>query len=442
MERTATERARGLAALAALACALAACCALSTPAQASAKTLPINVATPATGNIFVGVEGDEVGYLEGIVDDINDIRKEACEEGLPDPRNNSRKLTEDDYVPLKWSTDLQSIAKIRAAESSIYSSHTRPNGTSWRTVTSNDVYTCAENLAAGTASIYWFYSTEKELWAEKADTINAGHYMNMINPSYNYVGMAGFCRDGTWWNYEALEFSASSTPLDQTMKADVKNCTQVVEVKAGSTSSPKIKKLPSTLLEGKSAKAKVTATYTPPDKNGTCTVTLLQDVVWKSSNPKVATVGQDGKVVAVKEGTTTITAINGSQKTKQVLKVKSVDTVDKEALSKLRRTRKSKMRTKYGVKISGVKKSESGHKITYELVTKNKRFKVSNDVIARVWRYDKPKAYLGKVKQSSILPVKSLKKGKTHILKVRARCGSQSKIIKFKVKVVHNIKVK
>ena len=60
---------------------------------------------------------------------INEIRKEACKQGVQDPRDPNRKLTMSDYVPVKWSSDLEYIARVRAAEASVYMDHQRPNGT-------------------------------------------------------------------------------------------------------------------------------------------------------------------------------------------------------------------------------------------------------------------------------------------------------------------------
>ncbi len=39
-------------------------------------------------------------------------------------------LTMADYVPIRWSSDLEYIARIRAAEASVTMAHTRTNGAS------------------------------------------------------------------------------------------------------------------------------------------------------------------------------------------------------------------------------------------------------------------------------------------------------------------------
>lgn len=92
----------------------------------------------ASGTIVLGVKGSYIADIQAALDRINEIRKEACNEGVQDPRNPSRRLTSSDYVPIKWSSDLEYIARIRAAEASVYIEHTRPNGSSCWTVKSPD----------------------------------------------------------------------------------------------------------------------------------------------------------------------------------------------------------------------------------------------------------------------------------------------------------------
>ena len=66
-----------------------------------------------------GVEGEYITEAEAVLQRINAIRQEACQEGVPNPQNPSEALTMDDYKPLQWSSDLEYMARIRAAEASI-----------------------------------------------------------------------------------------------------------------------------------------------------------------------------------------------------------------------------------------------------------------------------------------------------------------------------------
>ena len=123
---------------------------------------------------------------------INEIRREACEEGVDSPVD-GRPLTPADYVPLQWSEALEEIALQRAAESMILQDHTRPDGTECFTVAPEGVSFTTETLAWG------FEDAEEALkgwYSEKASYLNAdggpaGHYMALINPENRLVGIAG-----------------------------------------------------------------------------------------------------------------------------------------------------------------------------------------------------------------------------------------------------------
>ena len=96
----------------------------------AAKILPTNITTAEEENALVGVEGSYATDVKEAIKLVNKYRLEACEKGYPDPRDPERKLKKSDYVPIKWSAELEYIARIRAAEANIYESHTRPNGKS------------------------------------------------------------------------------------------------------------------------------------------------------------------------------------------------------------------------------------------------------------------------------------------------------------------------
>ena len=85
--------------------------------------------------VNVGLHGSYINDVQNAINRVNAIRKEACNEGVPDPRNSSRNLTPSDYVPIQWSHDLEQVARLRAAEAALNVSHTRPNGKSCFSVT-------------------------------------------------------------------------------------------------------------------------------------------------------------------------------------------------------------------------------------------------------------------------------------------------------------------
>ena len=70
------------------------------------EILDTDVSEASKGCTLYGAYGTFYSQAQKALDQINQYRKEACEEGdVPDPRNPTRMLTPSDYVPLKWSTD-------------------------------------------------------------------------------------------------------------------------------------------------------------------------------------------------------------------------------------------------------------------------------------------------------------------------------------------------
>jgi uncharacterized protein YkwD len=142
--------------------------------------------------VLIRVEGQlEETDRDAILDRINAIRKEACEEGVGNPVN-GEPLTEADYVPLQWSYALEKIAVLRAAESTILQDHVRPDGRECFTAAPKGVSYTMETLAWGFESaadaVEGWYS-EKSSYVE-ADGGPAGHYMALINPENRSAGIA------------------------------------------------------------------------------------------------------------------------------------------------------------------------------------------------------------------------------------------------------------
>ena len=81
--------------------------------SAEAATIPADVTKPSANCVFIAMKGKYVSEASAAVKRINQIRYEACKQGV---KIDGRKLTLDDYVPIKWSAGLEKIARIRAAE--------------------------------------------------------------------------------------------------------------------------------------------------------------------------------------------------------------------------------------------------------------------------------------------------------------------------------------
>lgn len=204
----------------------------------SGSDLPIVDITPADGNVVMGFSGTY--YTESadkILKRLNEIRLEACKEGVVNP-NTGQPLTLDDYKPLKWSSDLEAIARLRAAEATVSQSHTRPNGERCFTVTtSNNEKSWAENLAWNysglMAGIEQWYG-EKDDWVNKTGK-TTGHYTSIISPGYNYVAVGAFRLTSGGWYSVAQEFSYKSS-LDEQKNSEQGKCTQYMEVQGSNVS--------------------------------------------------------------------------------------------------------------------------------------------------------------------------------------------------------------
>lgn len=277
----------------------------------SDSLLPTDVTTARDGCVLVGVKGSYITDVQAVLARVNAIRKEACEEGVPDPRNAKRKLTPSDYVPIRWSSDLEYIARIRAAEASLVIAHTRPNGTSCFTLKSpNDIQSYGEVLA-------WNYTQKflpgiEQWYEEKADWVNqnssavTGHYTQMIDPDNIYAGYATFINpDAKYPTTTSGEYS-SYADMDETWGPDISNCTQTIEAELANLTAGM-----SDLADLKEENSVQADFYVQLSDSG-CKLSFLDKAEWKSSNPSVASVDGNGQVKGLKKGTADITASKGS----------------------------------------------------------------------------------------------------------------------------------
>ena len=284
----------------------------------SNSTLPTDVTTAKTGRMFLGIKGSYITDMQNALNRINAIRKEACDEGIKDPRNESRNLTSSDYVPIKWSSDLEYIARIRAAEASVYRQHIRLNGyDAFAIYSPNGVRSWGEVLAWNTSRTFlqgieqWY--REKKDWVGNTGKVT-GHYTQMIDPDNIYVGLATFINPnagystttaGEFTSQGSLDYSqgTSGTVLDESAGPAIDNCIQTVEVKTNkiTASMPELNSL--------AAPNSVQAEFDLTVYN--CKMETLGATKWTSSDVKTAAVDNTGKVTGVHEGSADITAACG-----------------------------------------------------------------------------------------------------------------------------------
>lgn len=125
------------------------------------------------------VSGNAVGSLSveaaEVFAQINQVRMEI---GLPE---------------LAWSDELAVAAEVRAQEIHQSFSHTRPDGSPWWTVDSENIY--GENIAKG----YQSADSVVTAWMESSD-----HKENILYSGFETIGIAVYSVDGKW--YWAQEF--------------------------------------------------------------------------------------------------------------------------------------------------------------------------------------------------------------------------------------------
>ncbi|TMR44698.1 MULTISPECIES: CAP domain-containing protein [Streptococcus] len=159
------------------------------PQKEVQTVLKSEVSQASAGNVLVGIKGEFLTPdQQAILDSLNKIRKEAFEEKLVDK-----------YVPIKWSTQLEKTALMRAAESSITNAHARLSDKNIWTAFPTGTRTFGENLAWNYKG---FAEAIKQWYSEKADYIKkskgetvagqTGHYKSLINPLYTYTGLGAF----------------------------------------------------------------------------------------------------------------------------------------------------------------------------------------------------------------------------------------------------------
>lgn len=292
---------------------------VSIVSMAKTTVLQTDVSTASAGCTLVGIAGSYKTDAAAALKRINEIRQEACREGVPNPSDPLKALQESDYVPLKWSVDLEQIARIRAAEAIAVTGHTRPNGKSCFSLKSpNGVSSSGEVLAWNSSSSMitavnqWY--REKEDWVHGNNAVT-GHYTSMIDPSNVSVGLGLFLSsNGAWPSATCGRFSRAGQK-DTTQMAAVSSCLQLIEVQQiylsndGSievANSDKWNKLGT----GDRRECLLMQTLTSGVRESK--VYAMEPITWTSSNPKVAAINSSGILTITGKGTAVIKAVSQS----------------------------------------------------------------------------------------------------------------------------------
>ena len=280
------------------------------------------VEEPSEGNAMVGVSGtfyepDQAAILARI----NEIRKEAFDEGLVDR-----------YVPLKWSTILEYTTQIRAAEAEYTLGHIRWTDKSVFTVDTDNpeiVAVRAENLAwnfgrSGDAML----TAIEQFYAEKEDFVNqtldavVGHYVSLINPNYTHTALSAFLSAGNdGWTGVAQHFTVGDTSEEAVgLYGDA---VQILEAKEDYLFDYELLTPEIVSDVNQNVVLNVSAVFAPYDDYARV-VSVYSGLTWESADENIAVVSESGVLTGIAEGETSVyvTFPNGK---KETVKVKIVD---------------------------------------------------------------------------------------------------------------------
>ena len=283
-----------------------------------------DVTSASDDTVLVGVEGTFYAKeVDEILALINGYRKEACKEGVIDP-GTGRAFTEEDYKPLEWSTSLEGIAQMRAAEGIMYLDHTRPNGKQCFTCYSSLLnYYGFEVLAwNGNKSSQAIIRGIQQWYAEKDNYVNnvsgavTGHYTSMIRSDVNYIGIGCFDikNDTSGWVCVAGEISKSS-PLADTDVVNQGEYEQIIEVTASNIEQLNMSgDIRLAVNDKRDTVLNAKISYSSGSRvNATSNTRVIDGVRWTSSNTDVAEVSNKGVITAKAKGTAIITAQVGTK---------------------------------------------------------------------------------------------------------------------------------
>lgn len=320
--------------------------AVNTPIISSAEDNNIKLGdtdflnVPHSGNIIIEVPGSSrMQNIKEAVDRINEIRHEACEEGLAKPNTNNEKhsdeefLKEGDLPDISYSYALSVLAYIRASEASLLKGHIRPNSYNKSQKASqmypiNGSQIWLENIA------YYLRSTDADgnentlltavnnWYEEKQDYIDNnyddgsgtgvkyGHYQTMINPDIVCVGFGLFTNHDTDCT-EVITGEFGNVQGSQDLEyvnggyiyGTDADYNQKVEIGANYIDELGISG-PDYLVQGSENDLKAVV---KTSLNNNYEATVYNGVKWTSSNTDVAVIDEESeKIIAVGPGETVV----------------------------------------------------------------------------------------------------------------------------------------
>lgn len=198
---------------------------------------------------------------------------------------------------LTMDKELLDAAMMRAAECTVSFSHSRPNGTSCFAIC-DKMY--AENIAYG-------YDTPEAVM--RGWMGSAGHRMNILNSSYNSVGIGCFYKNGSkYWvqcfGYASAESVSNPGNCKSTYQVSLTDAeeTKLVKTEGTAKSSGNPLKTKVSGLKVKAGKKKLTITWKKKKNIDGYRLQISKDKAFKSSQTYMVKAGVTQKTIAKYKG--------------------------------------------------------------------------------------------------------------------------------------------
>lgn len=243
-----------------------------------------------------------------ILDMINELRTSPTDAWAWD-KTDTKQVAYPGLKELVYDYDLERLAMKRAAEIALSYEHTRPNGQNPFTIYTEENITrldTGENIAVASPNVYSKAEAVNDGWREDNEPYaGQGHRRNMLGYKFTCVGVGHITYNG--YDYWVEEFA--SRPSINTTETPANDNEQTVTVSVAKSWITNYK----TYFDQNSYVLRLGETVTP---NITPIISLINqfgavgtvlDTPTVSINdPSIATYS-DGKIIGLKEGTTTLT---------------------------------------------------------------------------------------------------------------------------------------
>lgn len=243
-----------------------------------------------------------------ILDMINELRTSPTDAWAWD-KTDTKQVAYPGLKELVYDYDLERLAMKRAAEIALSYEHTRPNGQNPFTIYTEENITrldTGENIAVASPNVYSKAEAVNDGWREDNEPYaGQGHRRNMLGYKFTCVGVGHVTYNG--YDYWVEEFA--SRPSINTTETPANDNEQTVTVSVAKSWITNYK----TYFDQNSYVLRLGETVTP---NITPIISLINqfgavgtvlDTPTVSINdPSIATYS-DGKIIGLKEGTTTLT---------------------------------------------------------------------------------------------------------------------------------------